>query len=134
MKVALYKADSIGALASSLCLLHCLATPFLFMAQSHLAHHSDTTPYWWQVIDLIFLAISFLALNQSTKSSTSKPIRYSLWISWFFLCTLIINEKMALYPLPEVALYVVAILLTSLHLYNLKYCQCQSENCSNCHG
>ena len=55
--------DILGALASFICLVHCLATPFLFLAHSH-AHshaeaHHEAGPLWWGLIDYLFLLYFF---------------------------------------------------------------------------
>ena len=123
------KPDSLGAMASSLCLLHCIATPFLFIAQACSASCSEVAPVWWQWIDYLFLAISFFAVYQSTKTTSKLFMKPALWISWVLLFIVIINEKIHWLPLPEGTIYVAAIILVSLHLYNLKYCQCKTDNC-----
>ena len=43
----------------------------------------------------------------------------------------IINEKLAWTLLPETFIYITAISLAVLHIYNLKYCQCDTDGCCN---
>ena len=45
------KSDTIGALASGLCMVHCLATPFFFIASACSASCCSNTPLWWQWMD-----------------------------------------------------------------------------------
>ncbi|MFV9551877.1 MerC domain-containing protein [Algibacter sp. PT7-4] len=130
MKLALNKPDFFGALASTLCLIHCLATPFIFIAQAcSINDGCANSPIWWQSLDYLFLAISFIAIYLSTQKSSNKIIAAALWASWTLLVIIILNEKIAFFELPEYYTYASAILLTGLHLYNLKYCQCKTKNC-----
>lgn len=123
------KSDSIGAIASGLCLLHCIATPFIFIVQSCSLTCCSDTPTWWAFIDYFFLIISFFAIYHSTKTTTSKWIKPALWISWAVLFFIIVNEKMRWLPLHENLIYIPALTLIALHIYNKKYCQCNVNTC-----
>lgn len=129
MKLLLNKSDALGATAGTLCLIHCLATPFIFIAQACTATCCEATPLWWQWIDYLFLGISFLAVYHSTQKTSKSFMKPALWFSWCLLFVVIVNEKLQWLPLPEVLVYVAAFVLVGLHLYNLKYCQCQTNNC-----
>ena len=129
MILAFKKPDGLGALASTLCMLHCLATPFLFIAQAGSAHCCDEAPVWWRTLDFLFLVISFVAIYRSTQTTTSGLIKPGLWISWLVLSFIIINEKIGWFHLPELLTYLSAATLVILHLYNLNYCQCETEDC-----
>lgn len=131
MNITLQKSDTIGAIASSLCVIHCLMTPLLFAAQSLTAVHHHSAPVWWENLDFLFVLISVLAVNQSTKNSNNTIIKKALWASWFTLFLLIINEKVEWFHLAEIITYFVAFTLAGLHIYNLNYCQCKSEECCN---
>ena len=63
------KSDILGTFASSLCLVHCIATPFLFLAQASAATFYSGPPVWWKSLDYVCLAISFLAIFWSTKNT-----------------------------------------------------------------
>jgi|GEM_PF-3179353 len=52
--IRILNADFIGAMSSGLCLMHCLATPFLFIAKACTATCCADTPSWWQLIDYLF--------------------------------------------------------------------------------
>lgn len=134
MKLTLNRPDTFGALASALCLVHCFATPFIFIAHSCAAGGCETSPVWWRSLDYIFLIISFFAVLQSAKNTSKNFMKPLLWISWFSLFFLIVNEKIQLLSLPETLTYIVAIVLAALHIYNLKYCQCKTNNCCSNDG
>ncbi|MBO6607341.1 MerC domain-containing protein [Psychroserpens sp.] len=121
--------DSIGALASGLCLMHCIATPFIFVAQTCAASCCETAPTWWQSIDFLFIGVSFFAVFWSVKFSSKQWIKHALWASWFLLSAFIINEKVEFIHSPEWVIYLPATALIILHLYNRKYCQCENECC-----
>ena len=115
--------DYIGAIASTLCLLHCIATPLIFIAQAGALNCCGSPPTWWKLIDVLFVIISFFAIYNSTLTSSNKLMKVSLWLSWFLLFFIIINEKIAWLPLNESVIYFPAIILTVLHLYNRKHYQ-----------
>ena len=124
------KSDIVGALASTLCLVHCLATPFLFVAQAGIAGAGELHPQWWGILDLVFLVISFFAIWWSAKTTSQKWMRNLLWGSWGLLALIVLNEKIHLFPLAEQAIYFPSIALIFFHLYNRKYCKCSHEQCS----
>lgn len=134
MKLSLYKSDTIGAFASSLCVIHCLATPLLFIAQTGAVYKSNEALFWWGNLDYLFLGISFLAIYRSTQTTSLKSMKYALWTSWTLLLVLILNEKMHWIHLSEIITYIVALTLAGLHIYNLKYCQCDNEKCCTKNG
>jgi glucan phosphoethanolaminetransferase (alkaline phosphatase superfamily) len=129
MKLTLQKPDTIGALASALCMAHCIATPLLFIVQTHTITGNSSIPIWWKWMDYFFLAVSFLAVYRSSQTTSNNNIKNALWITWGALTILIINEKAELFHLPEFITYIIASLLIFLHLYNRKYCQCKSNKC-----
>lgn len=123
MNLFIQKPDTYGALASSLCLVHCVATPFLLVSLSYAA-----APAWWAHLDTIFLIISFFAIYRSVQTTSKKMMKYALWLSYAVLFVLILNEKMQWREVPEMVSYLSAFTLTGLHIYNLKYCQCKTAN------
>ncbi len=123
------RSDILGTFASSLCLMHCVATPFLFMAQASSVTFSSGPPTWWKFMDYIFLAISFFAIYWTTKTTTIKWIKPMLWLSWGVLLAIILNEKLELFSLPEAIIYIPSIALVILHLYNRKHCKCSTDTC-----
>ena len=129
MKTAIYKPDTIGAIASSLCLIHCIITPFIFIAQSCTATCCNNAPDWWIWLDYLFLTISFWAVYQSTQKTSKKFMKPLLWSLWIALCLAIINQRIQLIHVSQNLTHVFAISLAAFHLYNLKYCQCKTEQC-----
>jgi hypothetical protein len=123
------KSDLIGASASTLCLAHCLATPFLFVAQAGVLSHTLSKPAWWGILDLLFLVISLAAVFWSYKNTSKTWLGISLWVSWFFLAILVLNEKLALVSLAEQLIYIPTISLVVFHWYNRKYCNCNDDGC-----
>ncbi|WP_271783219.1 MerC domain-containing protein [Aquimarina algiphila] len=121
--------DTLGILASGLCLLHCLFTPFLFLAHTGSALFHEGYSFWWKSLDIIFLGLSFIAIRQSTKTTTNLKIKYAFWSTWLLLFIIILNEKLSIFPLPEEVIYVVSLSLVGLHFYNKKYCSCEGEKC-----
>ena len=122
------KSDNLGAFASGLCLIHCIATPFIFVAHTCSASCSGA-PTWWSIVDYVFIAVSFLAIYWSVQTTSKDWVKYSLWASWAILLFVIINERLELISLMEQAIYVPALSLITLHLYNQKYCQCTDNGC-----
>jgi hypothetical protein len=129
MIVLKQKTDLIGAITSTLCLIHCIATPFIFIAQSSSMVCCDSALGWWRLIDYFFLIISFFAVYRSTQTTASYWIKPFLWLSWSVLFIIIMNEKITWFPLSEQAIYFPALALIVLHLYNKKYCQCNTTKC-----
>ncbi|ALJ05968.1 hypothetical protein APS56_12865 [Pseudalgibacter alginicilyticus] len=123
------KADSIGVISSALCLIHCVATPFIFIAQTGLLTCCSATPSWWGLIDYFFLGISFLAVYHTTNTTVSKWVKPALWLSWGLLFLVIINEKTTWFSFGENIIYIPTISLIVLHLYNRKYCKCDIDKC-----
>jgi hypothetical protein len=123
------KADIVGIIASSICLVHCTATPFIFIAKTCSATCCSVAPAWWQWIDYIFLVISLIAIYYSTKSSTKKWINIAFWNSWALLFFTILNESFKVVHIPELFIYFPAIIIVILHLYNHRYCKCSANKC-----
>ena len=129
MKSIIYKPDSIGSIASILCLIHCIATPFIFITQACTMSCCAGTPTWWQSMDYVFVVISFFAILRSTQTSSNKTIKIALWITWFLFFISIMNKAIQLLYINQNFTYATGITLALLHLYNLKYCQCDNEKC-----
>ncbi len=120
------KPDLIGATSSTLCALHCMATPFIFIAQAGFVE----APEWYHIIDYFFIVISFAAIYYAAKNSSKDWMRIALWSTWSILLLAILNESLEVIHLPEASVYVPALVIAGLHLYNRKYCQCTEECCS----
>tara|TARA_B100000686_G_C16444730_1_gene788835 strand:+ start:32 stop:421 length:390 start_codon:yes stop_codon:yes gene_type:complete len=125
MRISINHPDNLGATFSLLCILHCYATPFLFITQSYIA----TVPGWWQALNFLFLSISFFAIYRSVQNSTNFTVKSLLFLFWCFLAFLLISEEIELFHLPEILTYGAGFTLASLHIYNKKYCQCNDGEC-----
>ena len=115
--------DFFGVLTCSLCLVHCISTPLIFISLSSLNTKLSMSHFWWSNLDYVFLIISFLMVYISVQTTRIKSMKYFFWLSWFSLFLVIINEKTELYEFTEYATYFIITVLSLLHLYNLKYCR-----------
>lgn len=129
MRITSLKTDKIGILASTLCLIHCIATPFLFLASSCSSNCCESSPNWYSSLDFIFLLISLFAVYQSSKNSSKQWMKYAMWSSWAVLLAVLLSENIHIFSLPEYTIYFPALALVVLHIYNLKYCQCKIGTC-----
>ena len=123
-----FASDNIGMASSTLCLIHCMITPFIFIAQACTASCCATAPLWWKAIDFVFLIISFIAVYYSAKTTSKNWIKFALYISFLTLSGFIINEYLLIFEVSKTPLYITAALLAGLHFYNRKFCEC-SNNC-----
>ena len=130
MKYTLKHPDTVGAINSSLCVAHCFATPFLFLTQAQASLvELSSVPLWWQLLNYVFIIVSFFAVKRTVKNSSNELVKSLLWVSWVLLSALILNEEFEIMRMPELLTYFAGISLATLHVYNLKYCQCEDENC-----
>lgn len=129
LNISIRKYDSLGALASGLCMIHCIATPFLFIASACTVSCCSATPLWWQWIDYAFLGISLFAVINASKSTVNKFIKYGLWISWIGLFLFLLNAKFLWFSLSINLKYIPALSLVSLHIYNLRFGKCKKDEC-----
>ena len=121
--------DSIGIIASILCTIHCVITPFVFIAKACSAVCCSEAPSWWLMIDYFFLMISFLAIFFISKKLTVQWLKNAFWISWSVLLFTIVNHSINIIHLPNNFIYIPSILIIILHFYNLQFCKCQNESC-----
>ena len=125
MKISTIHPDNIGATFSTLCVIHCFATPILFVTQSYML----VVPGWWQALNYVFLLLSFFAVYKTSQNSSNQIVKILLYIFWGILATLLISEEFELFHLPEFIIYLTGLTLAGLHIYNKKYCQCDDEEC-----
>ena len=108
--------DVTGIVSSALCIVHCIAVPFL----------TSTSSMWFQVlgnqewIGYIFLFISFIAVCFSSVG-TSKRIAAFLW--FFFGCFLLSILFEDQYEWLEYSGWISSAALISTHFFNLKSCR-----------
>ena len=123
------KSDIIGVTASSLCFVHCVATPLLFVAQATTMAVETGHPWWWGTLDIVFLAISFFAVFWSARNTSKRWIKYALWFSWLLLSLIVLNEKFEILHFPEETIYLPSTALVFLHIYNHRFCRNDEDNC-----
>jgi hypothetical protein len=113
------KADLIGILSSSICLVHCVATPLLIAFGAGFI----TNPFF----KYLFLIISFVSIFKATENITSTNISLLLWISfWGFLFSTLFQEE---YEWLHYSGYLFAILIIIGHILNIKHCrECSKLN------
>ena len=129
MKLIIKNSDYIGASTSVLCMLHCFATPLIFLSQSAAINISLEITFLWYSLNYMFLFISFIAIYYSVKNSSNFLVKVLLYLFWLLLSALIINEGLSIFPVPELYTYISAFSLSSFHIYNLKYCRCDDDEC-----
>ena len=131
MRITLKNPDKLGILSSILCLIHCFVTPFIYVSFAALFTQNEFLSFSWKGINLIFIIFSLVAVNRSTKKTTSQIIKPIFWLSWVFLFFVLLNEEVKFIELPELASYISALSLAGVHTYNLNFCGCKDENCCN---
>ena len=131
MRITFKNSDYLGILSSILCLIHCFITPFIYVFFAALFTQNEFLSFSWKGINLIFIVISLVAVNRSTKITTSIIIKPVFWISWIFLFFVLFNEEAKIIELPEIFSYTSALILAGVHIYNLNFCGCKDENCCN---
>ena len=89
MKISTIHPDNIGATFSTLCVIHCFATPILFVTQSYML----VVPGWWQALNYVFLLLSFFAVYKTSQNSSNQIVKILLYIFWGILATLLISEE-----------------------------------------
>ena len=129
MRISRIPLDNVGIIAGTLCMIHCISTPFLFIAKACSSVCCADAPVWWQLIDYAFLIISFIAIYFITKKSTLSWIKITFWISWFLLLLTLLNHTFRIISLPEYLIYIPASAIIILHFYNLKFCKCSEDSC-----
>lgn len=127
-----FKSDDLGIISSTICLIHCLLTPVLFTIKACSVNGCcASSPWWWKIVDLVFLVIALTAVIKSYVESTNSLVKVALFVSWIALAFVVTNEYIHLLSLPQYAIYVPAFSLISLHFINRKYCTCQASCCAS---
>jgi len=127
--ISINKSDSLGVISSGLCMIHCLATPFFFVAAACSKSCCSAAPSWWLYIDYVFLIISFVAVLYSTKDSTYNFVKLGLWLSWLGLFVFILNISYGFIDISDDVKFIPAFSLIGFHLYNARFCKCVDKKC-----
>jgi len=128
MKIDLHH-DKLGIVSSTLCMIHCIGTPFIFFAKACQTTCCSGAPVWWLVIDYIFLVISFVAIYYTTQKKINIWLNKLFWISWTTLLFAVIEHSFSLSLVPNYFIYIPAFIIILLHIYSLKYCKCSENSC-----
>ncbi|MEM6317460.1 MAG: MerC domain-containing protein [Bacteroidota bacterium] len=121
--------DGVGVVASALCTIHCVLTPFLFMAKPALTEtvhqhtHAHTHgPGLWAALDYVFLVISFLAVWYSAEHTKHLTLKWLLWAAWGVFAIGLLLEPQG-YAFGKWLMYAGSISLIGAHLTNHYFCQ-----------
>ena len=123
-KSSIQNNDIYGIIVCTLCVLHCFATPLIFLSVAASNDNNISPPLLWKNLDYLFLVISLFIVYNSAKNTTKPIMKYILRISWLVLFLVISNEKIDVFHIPELFTYITSINLAVVHLYNYKYCRC----------
>ena len=129
MNTRSFSLDNVGIMAGSLCMIHCIGTPFLFIAKACSVSCCSDAPLWWQLIDYFFLIISFVAIYFITKKTIPNWVKISFWISWLTLLLTILNHTFTIVEVPKYFVYIPASAIIILHFYNIRFCKCEEDSC-----
>ena len=75
MNLSIKYSDKVGAASNILCMLHCFATPFIFLSQTQTAHIGHDVPFAWQIINYFFITMSGIAVYYSAKNTTNNFVK-----------------------------------------------------------
>ncbi len=106
-------ADITGIINSSICIVHCIATPLLISLG---AYYLESP-----IFAYVFIAIAFVTIVRASKRTTSIKIKTALWIGFVGLSTsLLLEETWAGF---EYTGYTFSALLIISHIINIKHCK-----------
>lgn len=113
----LNKADFIGIVSSSVCLVHCILTPLLLATGASFFASS--------FFNFPFLILSFASVYKATEFDTHTGIALLLWTSfWGFLFSTLFRED---YHWLHYSGHLFAVLLIAGHILNIRQCRKCSE-------
>lgn len=105
-----YFADYLGMSSAFLCIIHCLAAPFLLVLFS--------STHWFELATYLFLALSIYAAYNSTKYQTHKGVKSLIWGGLALLTMAVILEH-EVEIMHEVSYFAGALLIGG-HVLNIK--------------
>jgi hypothetical protein len=112
-------ANLIGIVSSSICLVHCVATPLLIAFGVEYIINT--------IFKYVFLILSFASIFKATENVTNTKNAILLWVSfWGFLFSTLFQEE---YEWLHYSGYFFTILIIVGHILNIKHCnQCSKHN------
>ena len=105
MRLNLSNSDFLGVLVSTMCIFHCLGTPFLFVAQANAINCCEVVPFWWKSLNFFFIFLSFFAIYYSARRTSKNFMKTLFWSCWIALTALLLNELFELAHLTELPIY-----------------------------
>ncbi len=109
------KADYIGITGSTLCIIHCVLTPFLLLTVNF---GSEGLKLGYLSLDYVFILVNIFAVYHATRHTHSLLIKRALWIflSLFTACLLLedVSERF------EYLGYAASLGLVATHLVNIR--------------
>lgn len=113
------KSDIVGIIASSICVVHCILTPFIVVLFPFIIKEN------YEALNYLFLVIGFISMILSVKSTKLNLVKYLLIYFWIQLClSILLEEKSVIFSL---LMYFSAFGLIVSHILNIKYC----KNCKH---
>ena len=128
MKSLHVSSDSVGIVASGLCMVHCIATPILIVCKTTCAASCQAAPLWWRSFDILFLVISLFAVIYSVKITSKQWVKNALIASWSLLFLSELFKNLTHIHFVHYLAYIPATALIVTHLYNRKLC-CSAHTC-----
>ena len=110
--------DITGIINSSICIIHCLATPILISLGAYFLESP--------IFAYAFIAIALVTIISAVKKTTSVKIKIALWIGFAGLSTSLLLEEMWIGF--EYTGYLFSALLVTAHILNIRYCKKCNEN------
>ena len=123
------KTNELGIFSSILCMIHCMATPFLLVAIPSSSIIYQRGQLWWSWLDVLFLIISLIAVFVAVQQSKQKWVQISMIVSWFLLSFFVINERLEGIEFSFDMVYFPAFALTVFHVINIRHCRCEEGCC-----
>lgn len=121
-RISLKNPDFVGVIASLLCLIHCIVTPFLFLSSVLIVipphGHNDEFPLIWSALEICFLALSYWSVRQTSRKTNLSWISYALHIAWSLLAVSVLFELADIHVLGEFLKYASTSFLIVLHFYH----------------
>lgn len=103
----------VGIVSATLCVVHCILTPFLVVLVSKYE--------WWGNLTFVFLTIGLGAVIAATRDKPPAHILILIWGGYFLLTLFVILE--GYWSLAEPLSYVASLILVMGHILNIRYCK-----------
>jgi MerC mercury resistance protein len=111
------RADYIGIMGSFLCLIHCIATPFLLMSSAWLKQSES-----FHSLDYVFIAVNIVAVYFASRNHHSTSlISKSLWVFLGIFTVAILFEESGTFF--EYLGYFASLGLITTHFLNIRHCR-----------